>query len=156
MIKKISPKDFITAQQLHALFQASYAIEAKLLKAKDFPPLKRTVANFQSSENEFYVYAKNEQLAGAIEIDHNNQITHIQSLVVHPDFFRQGIAGALIDFVSNTFKSKNYMVETGVDNAPAISLYQKFGFKEIKQWDTDHGIRKVRFECTKIKKSPHA
>ena len=38
------------------------------------------------------------------------------------------------------------MVETGVENEPAILLYKKFGFKEVKQWDTDHGIRKIRLE----------
>ena len=38
------------------------------------------------------------------------------------------------------------MVETGVDNEPVIKLYKKLGFKEVKQWDTDFGIRKVLFE----------
>jgi hypothetical protein len=25
-------------------------------------------------------------------------------------------------------------------------LYKKFDFKEVKQWNTDHGIRKIKFE----------
>jgi len=25
-------------------------------------------------------------------------------------------------------------------------LYKKFDFKEVKQWNTNHGIRKIKFE----------
>jgi ribosomal protein S18 acetylase RimI-like enzyme len=42
-------------------------------------------------------------------------------------------------------------VETGLDNKPAIALYESFGFKEVKQYDTDHGIRKIRFETENAK-----
>ena len=45
-----------------------------------------------------------------------------------------------------TYETSSFSVETGVLNLPAIGLYQGFGFAETKQWDTDHGVRKVRFE----------
>lgn len=38
------------------------------------------------------------------------------------------------------------MVETGVENEPASLLYKKMNFREVKQWDTPFGIRKIRFE----------
>lgn len=34
----------------------------------------------------------------------------------------------------------------GVNNQPATELYKKLGFKEVKQRDTDFGIRKALFE----------
>ncbi len=43
-------------------------------------------------------------------------------------------------------ESNLIVVETGVKNKPAIKLYEQFGFKETKQWDTDHGVRKVKLE----------
>ncbi|WP_306424023.1 GNAT family N-acetyltransferase [Patiriisocius marinus] len=76
----------------------------------------------------------------------NNEFTHINSLVVDPRFFRQGIAKKMMEFVFETFDSKLFIVETGLENGPATQLYKKFGFKEVKQWDTDHGIRKIKFE----------
>jgi hypothetical protein len=31
-------------------------------------------------------------------------------------------------------------------NMPATKLYKKFNFIEVAQWDTDHGVRKIKFE----------
>ena len=146
MIRKLENKDEEVSHSIRSVFQVSYAVEAKLLDAIDFPPLKRPLESYINSKNDFFGYFKNEVLAGVIEIKHHNTFTHIQSLVVNPEFFRQGIAQELMTFVLKLYDSKPFMVETGVKNKPASDLYKKFNFIEIKQWDTDHGVRKVRFE----------
>ncbi len=148
MIKKLQHTNLQTAKQIRVVFQASYAIEAKLLKAVDFPPLKRTLENFVESRTAFYGYFKDQELTAVVEINHTSQFTHIQSLVVHPEFFRQGIASKLIDFVFEQYDSNLFVVETGVDNGPATQLYLNAGFIEVKQWNTEFGIRKVKFEKT--------
>lgn len=152
MIVKLQNADSETAHKIRAVFQVSYAIEAEILKAVDFPPLKRTLESFINSTNTFYGYQKDKVLAAVIEIDHTNSSIHIQSLVVNPKYFRQGIASKLIDFVFNTYSSSMFTVETGVENNPATALYKKYHFKEVKQYDTDHGVRKIRFERS-IKKN---
>ncbi len=146
MIKKLQHTDIPTSQKIREVFQASYAIEAELLKALDFPPLKRPLEAFVNCSNVFLGYWKDEALAGVVEVTQDNIATHIQSLVVHPDFFRQGIARKLMHSVFDSFPSELFTVETGVDNGPACQLYEKLGFVEVKQWATDHGVRKVRFE----------
>lgn len=146
MIERLSNKDLITAQKIKDVFQVSYAVEAKLLGAIDFPPLKRSIDLYVDCENEFFGYVLNQALAGVIEINHNDRFTHIQSLVVRPQFFRKGIASNLMEFTLNSFDSKLFIVETGVKNLPAIELYKKFDFLEVNQWDTDHGVRKIKFE----------
>lgn len=108
--------------------------------------MKRPLENYVNSETEFFGYLIDKELAGVIEINHNNNFTHINSLVVAPNFFRQGIARKLMEFVFKTFDSKLFVVETGLENGPATKLYKKFNFKEVKQWDTDHGVRKIKFE----------
>ena len=146
MITKINNKRNEIAKEIRDIFQSSYAVEAEMLKAIDFPPLKRTISQFLNSNSEFYAYYITQDIAGLIEIENNQDITHIQSLVVYPKYFRNGIGSKLVQFILDTYKSKIFTVETGIDNHPAIKLYKSFGFQEQEQWDTNHGVRKVRFE----------
>lgn len=146
MIQELQHTDVTVARKIHRVFQLSYAVEADLLKAVNFPPLQRNLADFVKSQTDFHGYFKDDDLAAVTEIKSEPHNTHIQSLVVDPSYFRQGIGKSLLFFVLNTYKSATFTVETGLDNLPAIALYKKFGFMETKQWDTDHGVRKVRFQ----------
>ena len=145
MIIEIDNKRTETAKEIRNIFQVSYAIESEMLQAIDFPPLKRTVSQFLNSHSTFYAYYLNKNVAGLIEIHKNKDSMHIQSLVVYPKYFRKGIGRELVQFVLDTYKSVIFTVETGVDNYPAIKLYVSLGFEEQNQWDTNHGVRKVRF-----------
>ena len=146
MIVKIDNTRNEIAQEIWNIFQASYVIEAKILQAIDFPPLRRTMSQFLNSNSEFYAYYLKQNIAGLIEINNNQEATHIQSLVVYPKYFRQGIGRKLVKFVLDTYKSIIFTVETGVGNHPAIKLYISLGFEEQGQWDTNHKVRKVRFK----------
>ncbi len=146
MIKRLQNKDIEISKRIRSVFQRSYSIEANLLNVKDFPPLKRPLESYVKSNTAFFGYLKNQELAGIIEIDYENNATHINSLVVEPKFFRQGIARQLMEFVFKTFDSNLFVVETGLKNEPACEFYKKFDFKEVKQWDADFGIRKIKFE----------
>lgn len=146
MIEKLNHNNPEVSNSIRSVFQASYPFEAELVGAVDFPPLKRPLDEFINCNNVFLGYLVNDELAAVIEIDSNNEATHIQSLVVHPDFFRQGIARKLIDFVFESYNSRLFTVETGLKNQPAVLLYLKLGFEEVKQYNTEYGIRKIRFE----------
>ena len=146
MIIKINNKQNKIAKEIKTIFQASYTVEAKLLKVVDFPPLKRKVSKFMTSKSDFYAYYHIKNIAGVIEINNHKDLIHIKSLVVYPKYFRKGIGSKLVQFILNTYNSNKFAVETAVENYPAIRLYENFGFKEQKKWDTNHGIRKIRFE----------
>ena len=129
MVIKINNKETKIAEEIRAIFQASYAVEAEILKAVDFPPLKRTVSQFVNSNSEFYAFSIIKNIAGIIEIDSHDDLTHIQSLVVDPKYFRKGIGRQLVQFTLDTYRSKLFTVETGTDNQPAIKLYENLGFQ---------------------------
>lgn len=145
MIQKLKSKDQNIAETIRSVFQASYAIEAKLLNATDFPPLKRTLKEFLDSKNAFYGFYKEKILAGVVEVKAEKSNTHIQSLVVDPNFFRIGIGSALVQFVLDNYNTKTFTVETGLANEPAKDLYYRFHFKKVREYDTTNGIRKIAF-----------
>jgi len=146
MIEKLLNSELVIAKKIYSIFQSSYKIEAKLLNSTDFPPLKRPLEDYLKSGNKFFGFSKNNVLAGVIEVIHHTSYTHIRSLVVDPLFFRQGIARKLMEYTLNAYDSNLFVVETGLENEPASKLYKQFGFIEVNQWDTDHGVRKIRFE----------
>jgi len=130
---------------IRSVFQASYAIEAKLLNATEFPPLQRKLEEFMESRNVFYGYYKRDDLAGVVEVKSEENNTHIQSLVVHPNFFRQGIGSVLVQNVLENYGTKTFTVETGLANEPAKDLYYGFHFRRVREYTADFGIRKIAF-----------
>ncbi|RAJ13672.1 acetyltransferase (GNAT) family protein [Arenibacter echinorum] len=149
MIEKIDHSEISNAEKIHAIFQVSYRIEAELLGVTDFPPLKRSIVDFLNSDTLFYVLWKEGILAAAVEIDLLENTLDICSLVVHPKYFRQGIAQKILLFLENYDDSATLIVETGWANAPAIALYKKFGFHETSQYINTGGIKKTCFSKTK-------
>ena len=148
MITQLNQKDREMAMKMKRVFQASYAVEAELLKAKHFPPLNRPLSSYMDADTAFYGFHEGADLAAVIEVREENDSTHIHSLVVDPAFFRRGIASKLLKFLLQNFDSKMFTVETGAANEPAITLYERFGFTHVKTWMTDVGIEKVAFEKT--------
>lgn len=67
---------------------------------------------------------------------------HITNIAVHPDFRRRGIGEALVSvLLSHTIQNgvAKHTLEVRASNAPAISLYKKFGFESA-------GLRKNYYE----------
>lgn len=67
---------------------------------------------------------------------------HITNVAVHPDFRRRGIGEAMLSvMLDHTVKNGilSHTLEVRASNAPAISLYSKFGFEPA-------GIRKNYYE----------
>ncbi len=144
MIVKLDHTNPAVAEKIRLVFQISYVVEAELIGATYFPPLKRPLTEFMITQTQFYGLHQQDELAAVIEIKTDKESTLIQSLVVDPKFFRQGLGGKLVRFALDNFSAGDFYVETGAANDPAILLYEKFGFKETKQYDTAHGIRKIR------------
>ena len=149
MIKKLDHTNLAIATKMRVVFQESYAIEAKLLNAINFPPLQRPLESYIESTTTFFGYHIKDEIVGIVEVSPKEKTTHINSLVVSPHFFRQGIGRELMNYILQKFSSKVVTVETGLENIPASKLYTSFHFKEVKQWDTDHGVRKIRFKLSR-------
>ena len=56
MKEKLKNNKIEVSKQIRSLFQLSYAVEAKLLDATDFPPLRQTLDSYLKSDNLFFGY----------------------------------------------------------------------------------------------------
>jgi len=143
MITKLDNTNEVVAQQIFAVFQCSYKIEAQLIGTSSFPPLLRSVIDITHSTTQFYGFIEGECIAAVIEVAISDRHLEIHSLTVDPNYFRKGIASKLISFALEAIDFVKATVETAVVNLPAITLYQKHGFVEYKRWTPSHGIEKV-------------
>lgn len=72
-----------------------------------------------------------------------NRRVYISHLVVRPEYRRQGIGKALVDFITEKAKALGYSemsVGVDLDNYPALKLYIETGFNKALYIGTDgHG-----------------
>lgn len=64
-----------------------------------------------------------------------NNVGHIGSIAVLPDFQRKGIAKKLVNFLINHFKEKGVKKVTAhvrIKNQRGLAFYKKMGFKIVK------------------------
>jgi len=135
------------AIQIHTVFQLSYKVEARLVGVDDFPPLRRTASLIQSSSSRFLGRHVGGDLAAVVEYSESEEGLSIDSVVVHPQYFRRGLASQLLQSLLVGVPWEIAYVDTAAANDPALELYKKFGFSESKRWKTADGIEKVRLDC---------
>jgi ribosomal protein S18 acetylase RimI-like enzyme len=135
-IEPVTQKALPIAQQLHALQMLAYAQESKLLGAIHFPPLACTVDDVRNSIEAFLAAFIGGNMVGAVSTRPDEEClgVNIASLVVRPQFHRQGIGRLLMAKVLAEHYGVGLTVQTGADNLPALALYAQLGFVEIQRW----------------------
>lgn len=146
-IKKIDFDDQKEVLQLLDVQMAAYRVEAKLIGFQDIPPLMDSDTTLKQSGETFYGYFRNERLIGAISYRKIGSALTIHRLMVHPDYFRQGIAGSLLHFIESVETGVTTItVATGAKNTPARKLYQRYGYVETACREMQKGVSMIFFE----------
>lgn len=157
-VEILSHRQLAVATQIHAVLMLAYAQEAVLLGVEYFPPLQQTAADIQRSD-EFFLggfdtpHLAEGALLGVISVrpdDEPGQI-NIACLVVHPAHQRRGVARALLSDALQRAPAAVFSVSTAAKNAPALALYQQFGFEPYK-WGTigEEGLALVKLRRTQV------
>ncbi len=146
MIKRIDIKNPVILDQIITLQRASYLIEAEMIDFYEIPPLIETKAELLQCRESFYGYFTEDRLVGLLSYTVDKQILDICRIAVHPDYFRKGIADALLSQALTLPDIKKALVATGQKNLPAVRLYQKHGFIQTGSKEIGEGIYIVEFE----------
>jgi ribosomal protein S18 acetylase RimI-like enzyme len=150
MIEKLKHQERAVAEEILSVQLPAYRIEADLVGFDGIPALHDTVETVQASAEEFYGTYREGRLAGMIACEPEGTALRISRVVVHPDFFRQGIGRLLVTEMERVAREKNGVdrmrLMTGVDNAPAVNLYRSLGFVETEVREVAPGLQAVFLE----------
>ena len=142
-IKLLNHRDGAVAEQIYSIFQASYKVEAELIQAKEFPPLRRSAQDVALSPSKFWGQSDSNGLMGIIEVEQELALLQISSLAIAPRLFRKGIGANLVNYVLSNLDWQTAQVQTATANFPAIALYQKAGFTEQERWQSQEGTELI-------------
>jgi ribosomal protein S18 acetylase RimI-like enzyme len=123
--------------ELLSLQVASYRVEAELIGFDDIPLLQDGIHSLREAGEVFLGYYMDaedrKELAGAISYTCDGSVVTICRMMVHPKYFRKGIAKSLLQYFlqdQQDKKASRFIVSTGTVNVPAVNLYKSFGFIE--------------------------
>ncbi len=97
-------------------------------------PYNSIVEDLKNSNYLYFICKLSNIIVGYIALSLVIDTMDILSIVVKKDYQRCGIATNMLDYIIGIAKEKNIaniFLEVRKSNAPAISLYKKFGFIEI-------------------------
>jgi ribosomal protein S18 acetylase RimI-like enzyme len=141
MIREIDLTNNSEALELLMLQQLSYRIEAQLIGFKEIPPLFDSPLSLRESGEVFFGFYEEERLAGAMSIKQSPKELTICRMMVHPQYFRRGIASCLLEFAEGlAIPGVPLKVSTGTNNKPAVRLYRKYGYEPAQVLDISPGI----------------
>ena len=139
------------------LQRASYRVEAELLGARTLPALTETPRRLRAAGEQFLGAFEDGRLVGAVAWKRSGPVVDIHRLVVHPDHFRRGIAGRLLDALDAAEADAELsLVATGAANAPARRLYERHGFSPVEERLVDGAIPIITYERRAAPRAPEA
>lgn len=153
MILNISLQDRDLMLEVWILQQMAYRLEADLIGFHDIPPLLDTIDSLQECGETFYGYINEDmELIGAISVEQEweDSLT-ISRMMVHPNHFRRGVAGQLIQHVLDQYSEmRKFIVSTGMKNTPAVMLYQKYGFEPVQTCEIAPNVELTTFHLNRM------
>lgn len=150
MIRKLQMSDGETAEAIWYLQHVAFREELKQIGMMHKFRITDTVESLQQSEEEFLGYYQDGEWIGALSWSLKDVKLMIHRLMVHPDYFRRGIASALLSEVLTQESHEIAEVYVSENNDPAMQLYRKFSFIPLKRYTVSAGIDLI--QCIRASK----
>ena len=117
-----------------AVQHAAYAIEAELIGYPDLPPLHETLEGLQASAEEMWLCVGGRRARGrrrAWSTARTRWSSRGSSW--RPPASGSGVGSALVGHALAQAGGRRVRVGTGARNAPALALYERFGFRRLDE-----------------------
>lgn len=146
MIKTLNFTDDTLLDRALLIQKVAYRIEADIIDFDAIPALYEAKSDLRHSSETFIGYFVDDVLSGFLSYSQLGEVLDIGRLVVHPDFFRRGIAKALVQHIESIAGIKKVIVSTGAKNYPARQLYEKMGYQLSETVALNAGVTIARYE----------
>ncbi|MNI54386.1 Acetyltransferase (GNAT) family protein [compost metagenome] len=147
-IIKLDLQDDFTVSEVWSLQHKAYRLEAEMIGFHEIPPLLETREMLAGAAEAFFGrFDDNGELMGAVAVLEESPGTlTVTRMMVNPDYFRQGVAGSLLEFIFESYSGmERFSVSTGKLNTPAVSLYTKHGFVPAGAEEVAPGVELIEF-----------
>lgn len=135
-----------------ALQKLAYQSEARLYNNFNIAPLTQTLEELKEeiADKVFLKTQIENEIVGSVRAFQDGNTCHIQRLLVHPDFQRQGIATALMAEIESRFEqAQRFELFTGAKSDGNIRLYERVGYKIFKREEINQDLSFVFMQKSK-------
>ncbi|MGW5345607.1 GNAT family N-acetyltransferase [Streptomyces sp. NPDC004050] len=152
-----------TAAAVHRIGRAAYAVEAELIGFDGIPALGESLAELRARPLRWLgavaggdAGVEDGPLAGFVAWERQpDGSVCVDRLCADPAFFRQGVASLLLRaLLAQVPAEQPVTVSTGAANAPAVALYERFGFVRGADFSPAPGLVMASF--TLVPRTGHA
>ena len=135
MIQRLDLSHQETLTAAFRLQKDAYEEEAKLIGSRMIPPLLETLDALRNAQERFSGEFLEGRLVGLIAITEEGSHLRVSRLAVATRAFGQGIGTRLLEFaLEKAAPNQRTVVSTGKANTPARRLYEKFGFRLVREF----------------------
>jgi len=129
------------ARKIAELQRKSYTVEARLIGFDKIPPLLELPEDILRCTESFLGCYRDGRLAGLLSYEREGTSVEICRVAVDPGCFRQGIGGALLQYLEDMYPDADrFYVSTALGNIPAINLYKRQGYTRESERKTEEGL----------------
>jgi RimJ/RimL family protein N-acetyltransferase/ribosomal protein S18 acetylase RimI-like enzyme len=150
---KIIPATPSDAQDILALQHLAYQTEAAIYDDWTLPPLLDTLDDVASRflDRRFLKAVDGSRIVGSVRAYQEGPTCHVERLIVHPDYRRQGIGAGLLTRIESVFPSAcRFELFTGHKSKANIRLYERAGYRAFRQQQINDKVTLVFMKKTNL------
>jgi len=139
------------AEAILTLQRLAYQSEAAVYDDFTIPPLTETLENIKARfhDRRYLKAIEDGQIVGSVRAFQDGVGSHVERLVVHPDYRRRGIGMALLNMVETCFPAaRRFELFTGHKSESNIRLYERIGYRAVRQEWVNEKVSLVYMEKT--------